>query len=86
MTNVHAPRQVGEAEACAEEDAEARARINALNGLEQTCYSTRNNLDTNDLTDKVRSHVVLRSCPFYTRSTEIFGGSISETAMLPNPS
>ena len=30
------------------EDAAARDRINALNGLEQTCYSTRNNLDQND--------------------------------------
>ena len=30
-----------------------RERINALNGLEQTCYSTRNNLEQKDLADKL---------------------------------
>ena len=30
-----------------------RRQVNAMNGLEQTCYSTRNNLDQSDLKEKL---------------------------------
>ena len=42
-------RMVREAEEHADADRLAHDRVNALNGLEQTCYSTWNNLDQNDL-------------------------------------